>query len=88
MFGFGLDRMMGHRVVTIPVPTIQVPARRHPRKKQRLQKKWLKKYGLKTVVDPRADLESMLVDEVRRVIYCYPHQEAQIRRVFQSRQSA
>jgi hypothetical protein len=61
MFGFSLDRMMGYKVVTIPVPTIQVPARRHPRKKQRLQKKWLKKYGLKTIVDPRTDLESLLV---------------------------
>ena len=73
------DMMMGYSITVIPVPVIQVQARRHPRKKRRLQKKWLKRYGLKSIVDPKVDLQSVMVDERNRRIYCYPHQEMHIR---------
>jgi hypothetical protein len=86
MFNFG-PKMFGLDVIVIPVPTIKVQARCHPRKKRRLQKKWLKRYGYKTIVDPKADLDSVLVDKRHNRVYCYPQQEAKIRAAFRERSS-
>lgn len=78
----------GYRLIEIPVPTLQVQARVHPRRKRRLQKKWLKRYGLKTVVDPRADFDKVMVNDARREIYCYPEQAEAFRQEVAARISA
>jgi hypothetical protein len=72
--------MLGFKMIVVPVPTITKQAKRHQRKSsRRWQKKWLKKFGTVTIIDPKVNLDSMMIDQSRGIVYAYPHQVGLLR---------